>query len=113
MALEAAYNESEQWLDELNEYLWENYKALKDFFAKELPQVDVLRLEGTYLVWIDIHTTGLSSDQLTEKLLNEGKVLVNSGTMYGRNAGEGYLRINIACPREQMMEGLRRIKAAL
>ena len=113
VALEAAYNESEQWLDELNEYLWENYKALKDFFAKELPQVDVLRLEGTYLVWIDIHATGFTSDQLTEKLLNEGKVLVNSGTMYGRNAGEGYLRINIACPREQMMEGLRRIKAAL
>ena len=113
VALEAAYNESEQWLDELNEYLWENYKALKDFFAKELPQVDVLRLEGTYLVWIDIHTTGFTSDQLTEKLLNEGKVLVNSGTMYGRNAGEGYLRINIACPREQMMQGLRRIKAAL
>lgn len=113
VALEAAYNESEDWLDSLNAYLWKNYKCLKDFFAKELPQIEVLKLEGTYLVWIDIRSTNFTSDELTEKLLKEKKVMVNSGTMYGRNAGEGYLRINIACPREQMMEGIRRIKAAL
>ena len=113
VALEAAYNESEDWLDSLNAYLWENYKCLKDFFAKELPQIEVLKLEGTYLVWIDIRSTNFTSDELTEKLLKENKVMVNSGTMYGHNAGEGYLRINIACPREQMMEGIRRIKAAL
>ena len=113
IALEAAYNESEDWLDSLNAYLWENYKCLKDFFAKELPQIEVLKLEGTYLVWIDIRSTNFTSDELTEKLLKENKVMVNSGTMYGRNAGEGYLRINIACPREQMIEGIRRIKAAL
>lgn len=113
VALEAAYNNSEEWLDQLNEYLWENYKALKAFFATELPQIDVLRLEGTYLVWIDISKTGLSSDEAAERLLNDGKVMVNSGTMYGKTTGEGYLRINIACPREQMMEGLRRIKATL
>lgn len=113
VALEAAYNESEEWLDSLNAYLWENYQVLKDFFARELPHVEVLRLEGTYLVWVDIRKTGLSSDELTERLLKKGRVMVNSGTMYGKNAGEGYIRINIACPREQMMEGLRRIKAVL
>jgi cystathionine beta-lyase len=70
----------------------------------------VTPLEGTYLVWVDIHALGLSSDALTERLLKEGKVQVNSGTMYGAAAGEGFIRLNIACPRAQMMEGLQRVK---
>ncbi len=109
VALQAAYNESGEWLDELNQYLWENYQTLKQFFSKELPQVEVFRLEGTYLVWIDITATGLTSDEATEKLLKEGKVMVSSGTLYGKQAGEGFLRLNIACPRSVMMEGLKRI----
>ncbi|SFG51276.1 MalY/PatB family protein [Prevotella sp. KH2C16] len=113
IALEAAYNEGEEWLDELNQYLYQNYLALKEFFANRLPQLQVMRLEGTYLVWVDIRSLGLSSDGLTEKLLNEGKVFVNSGTMYGRKAGEGYIRINIACPRSRMLEGLERIATVI
>ena len=109
VALQAAYNESGEWLDELNQYLWENYLTLKQFFSKELPQVEVFRLEGTYLVWIDITATGLTSDEATERLLKEGKVMVSSGTLYGKQAGEGFLRLNIACPRSVMMEGLKRI----
>ena len=109
IALEAAYNESEDWLDELNKYLWENYLILKQFFSENLPRVEVFRLEGTYLVWIDITAIELTSDEAAEKLLKEGKVMVNSGTMYGRKAGQGFLRINIACPRMQLMEGLKRI----
>jgi cystathionine beta-lyase len=109
VALQAAYNESGEWLDELNQYLWENYQTLKQFFSKELPQVEVFRLEGTYLVWIDITATGLTSDEATERLLKEGKVMVSSGTLYGKQAGEGFLRLNIACPRSVMMEGLKRI----
>lgn len=109
VALQAAYNESGEWLDELNQYLWENYLTLKQFFSKELPQVEVFRLEGTYLVWIDITATGLTSDEATEKLLKEGKVMVSSGTLYGKQAGEGFLRLNIACPRSVMTEGLKRI----
>ena len=67
------------------------------------------KLEATYLVWVDIKSTGLSSDQLTHLLLTEGKVMVNSGTIYGKAQGEGYMRINIACPRARMLEGLKRI----
>lgn len=110
VALQAAYNESEEWLDQLCEYIWQNYQALCEFFGKELPQLPVTQLEGTYLVWVDIRATGLSSDVLTDRLLKEGKVQVNSSTMYG---AEGFIRLNIACPRSQMMEGLERIRKVI
>lgn len=113
VALEAAYNESEDWIDELNLYLAGNYQALKDFFRQELPRLEVLRLEGTYLVWVDISALGMKSEELTDKLLREGHVWVNSGTLYGERTGEGYIRINIACPRARLMEGLRRIKQVI
>ena len=113
IALQAAYNEGEEWLDELNQYLYENYQAVKEFFNTELPQVRVTRLEGTYLVWLDILPFELSSDEAYEKLMNDGKVFVNSGTMYGRKAGQGYLRLNIACPRKTLMQGLIRIARIL
>ena len=112
-AIEAAYNESEDWLDQLNSYLWENYKALKEFFREYMPKLEVIRLEGTYLVWVDISGIELTSDEAQQKLLKEGKVLINSGTLYGRKAGQGYLRINIACPRKQMLEGLTRMARVL
>ena len=113
IALQAAYNEGEEWLDELNQYLWENYQALKDFFTTELPQVRVTRLEGTYLVWLDILGIELSSDEAYEQLMQDGKVFVNSGTLYGRKAGQGFLRVNIACPRKTLMQGLARIGRVL
>lgn len=109
VALQAAYDEGEGWIDGLNDYLYENYLALKDYFKQQMPNLKVFQLEGTYLVWIDITATGKISDELTGLLLKEGKVWVNSGTMYGKETGEGFIRINIACPRSMMMEGLRRI----
>lgn len=112
-ALQAAYNESEEWLDSLNHYIWGNYLALKEFIAKELPRLEVARLEGTYLAWVDIKATGLTSDEAYEKLMKEGRVYVNSGTMYGRRAGEGYLRINLACPRATLLKGLKRMGGVL
>ena len=113
VAAMAAYNESEDWLNELNAYIHDNYVALCDFFAKEMPQLKITKLEGTYLVWCDIRTLGISSDEFTNRLLNEAKVMVSSGTIYGKRDGEGFIRINIACPRDRMMEGLRRMKNSL
>ena len=72
VALEAAYNESEDWIDALNIYLHGNYQSLLSFFAGHLPELKVFQLEGTYLVWVDITATGMDSDTLTEKLLKEG-----------------------------------------
>lgn len=109
IALQEAYNKGAEWIDELNTYLYDNYKALRDFFHEELPKLEVLKLEGTYLVWVDITALEFTSDEVADKLLKEAKVWVNSGTMYGRKAGQGYLRINIATPRATLMEGLKRM----
>ena len=108
----AAYDESEEWLDQLCLYIHHNYKALVAFMADRLPQLSVTPLEGTYLAWVDISTLGLSSDALTEQLLQHAHVQVSSGTLYGA-AGEGFIRINLACPRAQLMEGLERINNSI
>ena len=113
VALQAAYNDSEDWLDALNLYLWENYKTLCDFFAREMPQLKVTRLEGTYLVWVDHRALGISTDEFFNRLLDEGHVWVSAGTMYGPQTGEGFIRINIACPRSQLNEALRRIASVV
>ena len=109
VALQAAYNESEDWIGELNEYLWGNYQMLCDFAAQHLPQWKVCRLEGTYLPWVDISATDMSSQAYADRLLREAKVWVNPGTMYGPQSGEGYIRLNIATQRSRLQEALERI----
>lgn len=109
VAAKAAYNESEDWLDQLNTYIYGNYTMLCDIFAEAVPSVSAVRLEGTYLAWVDIRSTGMKSDDLTELLAREAKVRVESGTTYGRNAGEGYIRINLACPRPVLHEALEKV----
>jgi cystathionine beta-lyase len=113
VALQAAYNESEDWIDELNQYLWGNYQLLRDFIAENLPQWKVCRLEGTYLPWVDISAMGITSQELCDRLLAEAKVWINPGTMYGPQTGEGYVRFNIAIQRSRLVEALKRIKDAL
>ena len=111
VALKAAYNESEEWIDALNQYLWDNYCALCDFVAQNMPLWKVMPLEGTYLVWVDVSQSCYTVNTYCDSLMEKAKVWVNPGTMYGEESGEGYIRINIACPRSRMMEGLERIKA--
>lgn len=108
-ALIAAYNSGGEWLDELITYLHDNYRCLCDFFARHLPQLGVTRLEGTYLVWVDCRSLGISSEELCSRLLREQHLWLNEGIMYGQ-AGEGFVRINIACPRSRLMEALERLK---
>ena len=108
-ALKAAYNDSEDWIDELNLYLWDNYQALASFAAQHLPQWKVRPLEGTYLPWVDITATGLTAQLYADYLFCEAHVRVNPGTMYGPQTGEGYIRLNIACPKSRLMEALNRI----
>ena len=110
VALIAAYNESEDWIDALNSYLWDNYTVLCDFIDKNIPQWKVCRLEGTYLPWVDITAMGITSQALADRLMAEAKVWVNPGTMYGPQSGEGYIRLNIATQRSRLMEALQRIK---
>lgn len=111
-ALIAAYNRGEDWLEELKHYLSVNYNYLRAYFDEYLPEFPVVMLEGTYLVWVDCRGVGLSSREITDILLEKEKVRVNPGSLYGE-AGEGFIRLNIACPREKLIEGLNRLKRGL
>lgn len=110
VALQAAYNEGEDWLDALREYLYGNYQALKEFFKDNLPELKVCNLEATYLAWIDISSKGMDSEEFEEYAIKNHGVYVNAGKMYGL---DGFIRINMACPRERLLEGLRRLKTAI
>lgn len=108
-SLIVAYNKSEKWLEDLKEYIYHNYIFLAQFITSELPQIKVVPLQATYLVWLDCSALKVSSDQIAKNLLEDEKLWINSGSLYG-NAGEGFLRINIACPIKVLSEGLERLK---
>ncbi|MDL2278598.1 pyridoxal phosphate-dependent aminotransferase [Parabacteroides sp. OttesenSCG-928-G07] len=108
-ALIAAYNEGEEWLEELKIYLYDNYKILSDFFKQYLPHLPVLPLEATYLVWVDCSALKQTSKELAQTLLEKEKLWINEGTMYGES-GEGFIRINIATQRENLIRGLKKIR---
>lgn len=103
----AVYNEGEEWLNQLVDYLHGNYEAMAEFCRRELPEFPITRLEGTYLVWMDCSSLGMPSDALEHALLDDARLWLNAGTMYGAE-GEGYMRWNIACPRSVMLDGLNR-----
>lgn len=103
----AACNEGEEWLNQLVDYLHGNYEAMAEFCRRELPEFPITRLEGTYLVWMDCSSLGMPSDALEHALLDDARLWLNAGTMYGAE-GEGYMRWNIACPRSVMLDGLNR-----
>ena len=113
VALKAAYNDSEDWIDELNQYLWGNYQMLCEFIETNMPQWKVCKLEGTYLPWVDISKMGVTAQSLCDRLLKDAKVWLNPGTMYGPQSGEGYVRINIATQRSRLKEALNRIKQVM
>lgn len=109
----AAYSqEGADWLDALRGYLYDNYMTVKTFFSEHIPQCPVTELEGTYLVWIDISASRMNADEVTSRLLDEQKLMVNSGTMYGPG-GENFIRLNIACPRPLLLDGLERLNRVL
>lgn len=108
----AAYTHGEEWLEALKGYLAENYRFLQSFFSTYLPQFPVVRLEGTYLVWVDCSALTLSSEKLAANLLEKEKLWVNAGSLYGE-AGEGFIRLNMACPRRVLAEGLARLRRGL
>lgn len=110
VALQAAYDEGEDWLKELNQYLWDNYLELVNLFEDEIPDVLVSKLEGTYLVWIDVRSVGMPTEEIEKSLIENEHAWINSGVMYGK---EGFMRINIACPRTRLLAGIERIAQGL
>lgn len=107
IATRAAYNDSEEWLDRLVLYIYDNYRFMREFCREQLPEFPMVELEGTYLVWMDCRSLGIPSEVLEQKLIAEAGLWLNAGTMYGRE-GEGFMRWNIACPRSTLTDGLER-----
>ncbi|MDY4244440.1 MAG: MalY/PatB family protein [Prevotella sp.] len=109
IALQAAYSDKGyEWLTQLRKYISANYDLLLERFARELPKCKVMRMEGTYLAWIDCSELHIPSDEIEEMLMHENKVWVNAGSMYGAE-GAAFIRINMACTSELLNEGITRI----
>ena len=111
-AMEAAFRHGDSWLQALMTYLDQNLRFLQSFIKTRIPKVKVVPPEGTYLVWLDFRALGLSGHDLRDFLRREAKVGFDDGFLFG-TGGEGYQRINIACPRTTLEEALNRIEKAV
>ncbi len=111
-ACEIAYTECEEWLDQLIALIHHNHLELKKYLAEHLPDVKVFNLEGTYLQWMDFNAYGLDKDELEMFMHTEAQMFLDEGYIFGEE-GNGYERMNIACPTKTMMEGLERLVSAI
>jgi cysteine-S-conjugate beta-lyase len=111
VAMEAAYKYGEEWLEALLPYLQKNRDALIQFIREEIPELNVVAPEGTYLVWIDCRKLSLSDDEIKERLIHRGKLGLEPGVKYGTE-GAGFVRMNIGCTYKTLQDGLKRLKRA-
>jgi len=112
VALEAAYTEGEEWLDQVLDYLDDNRQYLEDYIAEHIPQIKVIKPMGTYLIWLDCRALGLDKDALEKFIREEARLYLDEGYIFGPE-GEGFERVNIACPRSILADALERIKGAV
>lgn len=112
VAMEAAFNKGEEWLNELVEYLEGNVNFVIDYVEKNIPKVKIVRPEGTYLVWFDFRELNLSNEEISKALIKEGKVALNNGTSFG-DVGSEFFRMNIACPRYMVQDAIKRVDKAV
>lgn len=112
VAFETAYEKCEDWLEELIVHIDGNMQYVIDFINKRLPEIKVVKPEGTYLMWLDFNGTKIPQDKIQEFLINEAKVAMNDGGSFGNN-GKGFARMNVACPRYMVEEAMERIEKAL
>lgn len=108
----AAYNEGGPWLDELLKYVQANHQFAVDYIGQHLPELAPVPSEGTYLLWVDYRKLNLSTSQLKQLMYSDAKVAFTEGSIYGQT-GAGFLRINLACPRDLLVEALERFGAAV
>ena len=105
VATETAYRYGESWLEQVLEYVQGNYDFLVSRLAERLPEARVFPLEGTYLAWVDLRSLGMSDEELKQWILGRARVWLDDGPMFG-TGGEGYQRINLACPRRTLNKAL-------
>ncbi len=108
----AAYAHGEEWLDQLLPYLWNNYEAVNTFLDREVPEVSVLKPEGTFLLWLDCRGLGLTDEQLASLFVNKAGLALSNGAMFGPG-GSGFMRMNIACPKQNLLDALENLKRAI
>ena len=111
-ATQAVYNYGDEWYEAMKKYVWENICYAKDFIDQRIPDVRMNLPEGTYLFWLDFRKLGLSADELEDRIVHKAGLWLDSGRIFGK-AGEGFQRINAACPRSTLREALERIEKAL
>ena len=112
VATEAAYNYGEDWLYELIKYIEDNVDFAIDYIKNYMPQLKVKKPEGTYLLWVDFSNLNVDKKDLKNALINKGRIALSDGSSFGIG-GDGYYRINLACPRSMVLEGLKRIEFAI
>jgi cystathionine beta-lyase len=112
VAFEAAYRDGEAWLEQLMEYLEGNINFVLKYFKEKIPKIKVIKPEGTYLVWLDCRGLKLNAKSIRHFMIKEAKVGLDDGPKFGLG-GKGFQRINIACPRSILAEGLKRIETAV
>ena len=111
-AVITAYNESEEWLYELKKVIYENKQIVRDYLKKELPIITLVECEATYLLWLDCSNLNVSSKVLSDFLRENQGLFLSAGSDFGKN-GDGFLRMNIACPQKLLINGLKKLKAGI
>jgi cystathionine beta-lyase len=112
IAMEAGYKHGAEWLDQLMEYLKGNVDFLREYLKENIPQIKMVEPEATFLIWLDCRELGMRTEKINQLFLNEAKVALNKGTTFGKE-GDGYMRLNIGCPRSVLKEGLDKIRMVL
>jgi cystathionine beta-lyase len=111
VACRAAYKYGAPWLEALKAYLTSNLSLVRDFLAQELPSIRLVEPEGTYLIWLDCRALGLSDKELDDLIVHKAGLWLDGGTIFGAG-GDGFQRINIACPKAVLQDALVRLKKA-
>ncbi|MHA2287285.1 MAG: MalY/PatB family protein [Promethearchaeota archaeon] len=112
VAMIAAYNEGEDWLEQVLGYIDSNFQFLKEYVENNLPALKYIEPEGTYLAWLDFNSLGLNDEDIKDLILNKAKIALDEGKLFG-SGGEGFQRINVACPKSILEETMQRIKNVL
>ncbi|MBR5432963.1 MAG: pyridoxal phosphate-dependent aminotransferase [Bacteroidales bacterium] len=112
VACEAAYNHGQEWYMAMKTYVAENIAFTRNYIEKNIADVRMIDLEGTYLVWLDFRKLGLTNAQLEDLIINHAHLWLDSGSIFGKT-GDGFQRINVACQRSTLLEALKRIEAVV
>lgn len=108
--MEAAYTQCDEWIEQVNTYLYENYEFLKKYLEKNMPELEVIPSEGTYMAWVQTEKLQISPEELEKFFIEDAKVSVYMGSRYGKHT-DSFIRINIATSRSYLQEALERIRA--